>query len=89
RFIVCAGVMFRCRLPLKCEVRGMTRRLLAALAVVISTLLLVAASWAWVAGYYWQYPHEVRRLGIYYSPADSEKGISTFMPLWPVSLPRS
>ena len=47
----------------------MARRLLAPLAVIISTLLLIAVSWGWVAGYYWHYPLEIRRVGNYYSPA--------------------
>jgi hypothetical protein len=47
----------------------MTRKLLVALAVIISTPLLVFVSWGWVAGYYSHYPLEVRRVGIDYSPA--------------------
>jgi hypothetical protein len=45
------------------------RRPLAPLAVIVSTLLLVAACWAWIAGYYWDDPVEIRRLGMYYNPA--------------------
>jgi len=51
------------------EVRDMIRRFITALAIVVSTILLVGVSWGWVAGSYSHDPLEVKRVANDYSPA--------------------